>query len=520
MHTTNKKRFRPYQAEASDAIVNTWDNFQSCIAVIATGGGKTLVAAGTTAKLTGKVLFLANRNELCAQPLAVFHEQTGTIPALEKAESYAPLDAQVVIGSVQTLCRQKRLERFPLNHFDYIFADECHGAVADSWRRIFGRFPNAKLCGITATPFRSDNRHLTDVFATEAYRKGLFALVDDGYLVAPDKVERLSTAISLANVRIKQSVDGKDYDLNDAADAIAPYFETMAEEIHTRFNHLHILAFLPLIASSQKFVAACVKAGINAVHVDGEDKERDEKLQAFKDGKITLLSNSNMLHTGVDMPICNSTLNLRPTRSKVLFQQIIGRSTRTVPGLIDNIEDVPGRLRAIAGSSKPVSYIIDPLWQSLDHDLVTPAFLVAQNQEEAEELNGLAGESNSYSLRDIQKEREEKIAARLKRAANFREGCIPVEYFASATGNTHLFPYEPIYAWEKEPIRRFSKERLEHFGIDPAGVKTEGHARAICKAVGVRYHNKLAKIPTLAVAAERDLPDIWDLTESEARQLY
>src|SRR4029077_15602046 len=132
------QKFRPYQLEASSAILKAWANKQNAICVVATGGGKTMIAAGTSARIQnnggGRILFLANRNELCQQPLAAFGEQLGFAPALEKADSYASLDAKVVVASVQTLSRKKRLERFPVDHFSYIWADECHMSVAQSWK--------------------------------------------------------------------------------------------------------------------------------------------------------------------------------------------------------------------------------------------------------------------------------------------------------------------------------------------------------------------------------------------------
>jgi superfamily II DNA or RNA helicase len=517
------KTFRPYQAEASSAIVSTWNKHRSCMTVVATGGGKTLIAAGTAAKLKdkGRILFLANRNELCSQPLAVFAEQCGIDPALEKADSFASLDSQVVIGSVQTLTRKKRLERFPKDHFGYIFADEAHGAVAESWKRIFNHFDSAKLCGITATPFRSDSKNLTDIFETEAYRKDLFSLVDEGYLVDPDHVDKLSSAISLAQVRVKQSPEGKDYDLQDSAEAIEPYFDAIAQELREKHASRHILAFLPLIASSQKFVRACQTAGINAIHVDGEDPLREEKLQAFKRGQITLLSNSNLLHTGIDLPICDCTLNLRPTKSKVLYCQIVGRSTRTVPGLIDSLSEASLRLQAIAGSQKPRAYILDPLWLAADHDLCTPSYLIAPDEKFAGEMNKVAGKS--YSLRavarQIQAEKEAAIRRRLESVARFREGRVSAKYFAASIIDHALVNYDPVYAWETQPPTNFSKLLLQKAGIDPESVQGEGEARQVLQAIGKRRYRKLAEIPALAAAAERGIEDLWSLTAEQAGRI-
>jgi superfamily II DNA or RNA helicase len=518
MQATTKKRFRDYQEEASNAILTAWNKGQNNIVALATGGGKTLIAAGTAARVQGRVLFLANRNELCVQPLAVFTDQLGYVPALEKADSYAPLDARVVIGSVQTLTRKARLERFPKDHFSYIFADECHLSLAESWKRIFSHFATAKRCGITATPFRSDNKSLTELFETEAYRKGIFDLVDTGYLVNPDHVDRLTTAISLAEVRIRRTTEGVDYDPNDAADAIQPYFREIAREIKAKHSQKKILAFLPLVASSQKFVAACQAEGLAAVHIDGEDEQRDEKLELFRQGKIQLLSNAALLSTGVDIPCCDCTLNLRPTRSRVLYQQIVGRSTRTLPGVIDGIPDIAKRLEAIRNSAKPQAYILDPLWLSEDHSLVTPASLIAQTEEEAEAMRSRA--TGSYSLRYVQRqiqlEREESIRRRLEATARFREGRITAELFAAGTHDRDLLNYQPVYAWERQPATKFSRLLLEQRGIDPDSVQGEGHARALIAAVNRRRYRKLPEIRALAAAAAAEAADLWTLTAIQA----
>lgn len=517
---------RPYQTEAVQAVLKEWREHRSCMATVATGGGKTLIAAllASMVKDRGRILFLANRNELCSQPVAVFKQMTQVRPELEKADDYAGLDSQIVIGSVQTMSRAKRLERFASDHFSYIIADEAHMSAAESWKRIFDRFPQAKLLGITATPFRADAKKLTDIFEVEAYRKDLLALVDEGYLVNPDHVDKLSTAIDLANVRVKKSVEGMDYDLQDAADAIEPWFIEIAKEIAQKHAQRHILAFLPLIASSQKFVAACVAAGLNAVHVDGDDPERDRKLTDFREGKIQLLSNSNLLHTGIDIPQCDATLNLRPTKSKVLYCQIVGRSTRTVPGLIDNLDSTGERLQAIAGSAKPRAYIIDPLWLTKDHDLCTPAFLVAQNEEEAYEMRKRA--PGSYSLRslrdEVQREREEAIRRRLINVATFRQGKVDAKYFAACAPEArdlHILSYEPVYGWETQAPTTLSRAALESRGIDPETVTSEGEARTIIRAINIRRYRRLPEIRHLGWIMEEVPEDIlWRLTNKDLQR--
>jgi superfamily II DNA or RNA helicase len=520
-------QLRPYQEDAVNGILKSWKEFPSSMTVVATGGGKTVIAAAVASRVLkeGRVLYIANRNELCVQPMSAFRSMVGFVPALEKAESRAPLDAQVVIASVQTLSRKARLERFPADHFRYIFCDEAHTAAAASWERVLGHFSQAKVTGITATPFRSDNKDLAKIFVTEAYRKDLFSLVDDGYLVSPDNVDRLSTPISLEQVRVKRNAAGEmDYDLQDAADAIEPWFEAIALELAQKHSKRRILAFLPLVASSQKFVSACVKAGLRAVHIDGEDPEREQKLERFRTGEIQLLSNSNLLHTGIDIPPIDATLNLRPTKSKVLYQQIVGRSTRTLPGVIDGIETLQGRLAAIAASAKPKAYIIDPLWLTAEHDLVTPAFLIAQTQEEAQDMNKGAG--RSYSLRtlhsQVQRDREEKIRRRLEAVSHFRHGCVSAVFYAASCGDHWLVNYAPVYPWELGPVKNMDRNILIQAGIDPASVTCQGHARAVIKSIYRRRGKGLAEIRNLASVAESTgiSLELWDITSRELSKSY
>src|SRR5258706_5125116 len=100
------KQFRPYQTEAAQAIISAWKQNQNCITVVATGGGKTLIAAGTSARVQlnggGPILYLVNRNEPCIQPMDAVCDQLGQYPGLEKATSKAPLTAYLVIANVPT----------------------------------------------------------------------------------------------------------------------------------------------------------------------------------------------------------------------------------------------------------------------------------------------------------------------------------------------------------------------------------------------------------------------------------
>ena len=174
----------------------------------------------------------------------------------------------------------------------------------------------------------------------------------------------------------------------------------------------------------------------------------------------------------------------------------------------------------IAASAKPHAFILDPLWLSEEHDLVTPASLIAETEQEAEEM-ALAA-PGSYSLRSLQSQvqvqREEAIRRRLEATASFREGKINWQLFAAATGEHRLVQYTPVYRWECLPPSRFTRGLLQRAGIDPETVPTEGLAREVMLAVGRRRYQGLAEIRHLAGPAAAQVPNFWHLRTEEARR--
>ena len=140
---------RPYQQEAKDAIFEQWDNgVKKTLLVLPTGCGKTVVFAKVTedcVRQGNRVLILAHRGELLDQAADKLMKTTGLGCALEKAENTC-LGSwfRVVVGSVQTLMRQKRLDQFPEDFFDTIIIDEAHHCISDSYQKVLKHFPDAQ----------------------------------------------------------------------------------------------------------------------------------------------------------------------------------------------------------------------------------------------------------------------------------------------------------------------------------------------------------------------------------------
>ena len=180
-------QMRPYQRDTIDAILAGWVEYKRQLAVLATGGGKTMVfseLARIEATNGGKVLILAHTDELIEQAREKFTKVSGMRAAKEKANAYAGRWDKVVVGSVQTLCRDARLKSFNPRHFSLIVVDEAHHALATSYQKILTYF-DARILGVTATADRSDKKALGDFFEHIAYEYGMLQACRDGWLVRP-----------------------------------------------------------------------------------------------------------------------------------------------------------------------------------------------------------------------------------------------------------------------------------------------------------------------------------------------
>ena len=517
---------RPYQAEAIQLILEGLTGgkrVQRGLLILPTGGGKNFVAAKVieAAMKKKRCLFLADRNELITQPWESLHKFSEITAGIEKAEDRCQMSDQVVVGSIQTMI--KRYQRFPKDHWDLIIADEAHLSMSASWQEVFTYFEPAQVIGMTATPFRTDGKDLMKFYEAEFFRRTLAELQDDGWLV-PLVVEKLAGAIDLNDLRVKKGVEGKKFDEDELAARLEPHLINIAQQLALNFGDRAILAFLPLIDISQRFAEICKQAGVNAVHIDGQDKERVQKLNSFRltDGPA-LLTNSALLHTGIDVPRCSATLNLTPMFSTVRYQQIVGRSTRPLPGVVENPEYGSGdRQLAIALSDKPDSLIIDPMWLYELHGLCIPESLSASSQEEAEEMRATRPEGRvnlGEVQRDFIRDKEEKMLERLRRAQQRKEGVMSVQEFAIRTGDHFLAQFTPVYAREFGALSKFDKSILQRKGIDPDSITCRGQALLVERAINIRLYKKLATIQQVIELEALDVPLPWTRTENEARRI-
>ena len=210
---------RPYQQEAKDAIFEQWDSgVLKTLLVLPTGCGKTVVFAKVTedcVRQGSRVLILAHRGELLDQAADKLKKTTGLGCAVEKAESSCQGTwFRVVVGSVQTLMREKRLSSFDSDYFDTIIIDEAHHCISDSYQRVLQHFSGAHVLGVTATPDRGDMKNLGTYFESLAYEYTLPKAIKEGYL-SPIKALTIPLKIDMSSVSV-QAGDFKASDISTA----------------------------------------------------------------------------------------------------------------------------------------------------------------------------------------------------------------------------------------------------------------------------------------------------------------
>jgi superfamily II DNA or RNA helicase len=398
-----KFEIRPYQKEAVDAARDCLRKNRAGIIKMATGLGKTVVAACIVESAVSnkkRVLFMAHTDELVFQAGDKISRSTGILYSTEKASLHAhdtlfPL----VIASVQSLTRDNRLMNYPRDFFDVIITDEVHRGAAESYVRIYNHFSSAKLIGLTATPFRSDDKSLGDVYDEVCYDYGLDKAIKDGWLV-PIISETIPVNIDLSKVAVSHG----DYQSNDIATAVEPIFEEIASILKQKAFDRKLCAFLPLVSSAEKFSATLNRHGFDSEHVSGKSKDRAEIIHRFSHkGSGSVICNSSLLTEGWDEPSVDCVVDLTPTRSTLRYIQKIGRGTRLFLG-------------------KKNLYVPDFLWHGATHNLCRPSVLFAQTKEEADKAQEVINKGGVFNVQDVVREtskvlksnREEALAASLK----------------------------------------------------------------------------------------------------------
>lgn len=460
------QELRPYQQQARERIHAEWENGHTrTLLVLPTGTGKTIVFASVAAdqvRAGHRVLILARRGELLEQAADKLQRSTGLVSAVEKAESTCLSSwFRVVVGSVQTLQRTARLERFPHDYFGTIIIDEAHHAITDGYRRILDYFGSAKVLGVTATPDRGDMRNLGEVFDSLAFEYKLTDAIKEGYLCRI-MAQTIPLKLDISSV----TMSGGDYAVGELGTALDPYLEQIAAEMAQRCKGRKTVVFLPLIKTSQKFRDLLNSHGFRAAEVNGQSTDRKEVLADFDAGKYNVLCNSMLLTEGWDCPSVDCVVVLRPTKVRSLYSQMVGRGTRLSPGKTDLL-------------------LLDFLWMTDKHELCRPADLVCEDRTVACQMTeNLAGSGCPQDIEkaaaeageDVVTQREEALAKQLEEQRRKKAKLVdPLQYEMSIQAED-LAGYVPAFGWEAGPPSAQQAAALEKLGILPDAVESAGKA--------------------------------------------
>jgi superfamily II DNA or RNA helicase len=331
--------YRAYQVKGRDLAFGEWSvGIDSTLVVLPTGCGKT-VLAGMCSELAlndhgRRTLFVVNRDVLCRQAFATY-ERFGFDSAVEMGDRDAFAIAktvgmpEVVVGSVQSL-QGERLLRWNPNDFGLVIFDEAHHAAAPSYQPIIQWFADAWKLGLTATPDRGDELNLGNIFRTKAYEYPLREAIKDRWLVRP-VVRKCPVEIDLRGLRLH----GGDYTVGELDERIGPKIEMLARGFKKEIGDRPAVAFLPCVGSAMGFAEVLNLIGVSARYVAGtggdfgmSKAEKHENLEAFDAGAYQVVVCCELLFEGWDSKRVRAVGNVRPTRKRYRFAQMVGRGLR------------------------------------------------------------------------------------------------------------------------------------------------------------------------------------------------
>ena len=475
-------QLRPYQEEARAKVQQEWkEGRKRTLLVLPTGCGKTIVFSKIIedrVKMGERVLVLAHRSELLEQASDKLMTATGLGTALEKAENTSIGSwFRVVVGSVQTMQREKRLSQFPSNHFDTIVIDEAHHAISDGYQRVLEHFKDANVLGVTATPDRGDMRNLGSYFDSLAYEYPLVDAIKSGYL---SKITAITIPLELDLSTVSQQAG--DFKASEIGTALDSYLDQIADEMLKQCKDRKTVVFLPLVKTSQKFRDILNEKGFRAAEVNGESKDRAEILEDFDKDKYNVLCNSMLLTEGWDCPTVDCVVVLRPTKVRALYSQMVGRGTRLAPG-------------------KENLLLLDFLWHTERHELCRPAHLIASSPEVAKKMTENMAEDTEveFSLleaeeqasKDVVAEREEALAKQLAEQRRKKRKLVDPLQFEMSIQAADLADYVPSFGWEMAPPSEKQLKALEKFGIYTEEIGNAGKAGKLLDRLNKRKDSGL-----------------------------
>lgn len=321
-------KLRDYQLKA----INDIKQHEKNLVFLATGAGKSVIFKQFVldcVEQKKRVMFIVSGNSILEQAVRKHFAEILSpfeISLMQGQKIWSP--TTLLCCSIQTLSRREKDFDFLLNEYDAFVIDEAHNCTSDSYKKFINKIENKTILGLTATPYLIGNKghdYWDNIIKTINIRQ----LIEQKYLVFPkcfSAQTKMDTNVQTQNGDYNQK---QLWDKNDSS----VVYGSIIDEYKKHGNNQKAICFAINIAHSEKIALEFLKQGIKAVHADANTPMED-RLQILKDfefGDIQVLCNVNIFSTGIDIPNAVVGIMARPTKSRVLWIQQVGRLLRTHP---------------------------------------------------------------------------------------------------------------------------------------------------------------------------------------------
>jgi len=338
---------REYQAESVQLVMECYQDFQSALLsgdneliektrfemlVLATGAGKTCIFSEVIKRLGVPAMVLAHRDDLLNQAIDKYTQIKPDAICGKVGGKYNDLGGELTVASVASACKPARLKKLTQFGYAFIVVDEGHHMAANSYKTVLAAFPYAFVLVVTATPDRLDGKPVIE--KAPLMKLELPALVKMGYLATP-RARAIRTEVNLDKVGTTAG-DFNQEQLSDAVDTPARnrlIVESWQEHARGRAT----IGFCVTIVHAESLCYTFNDYGIACEVVVGgtSEEERIAIYKRLRTGETKVLLSIQVLTEGFDEPCVSCIIMARPTKSRALYVQCVGRGARLYPGKND-----------------------------------------------------------------------------------------------------------------------------------------------------------------------------------------
>jgi superfamily II DNA or RNA helicase len=366
---------RPYQNDCVQAIRDDLDQSPSTVAVLATGLGKTVIAAELIKTWEkGNCLFLAHTRELVEQSANKIGQFLGYEPIIEMGDIGGDSSefwhgGMVVCASVQSMRNDRRLNKYAEHPFGLVIVDESHHATSSSYRKVIDYFiardRNCKVVGVTATPKRADNAALGIVFQSVAFQMGIRPAIDQGWL-CPIRQEVVTVeSLSFDGLSTRRNELGESDFSTSELEALLmeeKNLHEMATASIEKVDNRRTLVFTAGVKQAERLAEILNRYRPDCAAFVSGATDRDARTRIitdYKEGRLQFLCSCQVLIEGFDAPETSALVMGRPTKSISAYTQMLGRGLRPWPGVVDGYDCPEDRKLAMVRSDKSECLVLD-----------------------------------------------------------------------------------------------------------------------------------------------------------------